>query len=156
MPVINRIADFTADMTAWRHDLHAHPETAFEEHRTADIVARLLESFGIAIERGLARTGVVGTLSGSRPGGGTIALRADMDALPIEEKTGLPHASQHPGRMHACGHDGHTAVLLGAAAVLQGQRDQFTGTIKLLFQPAEEGGCGPERMCEDGVLENPK
>src|SRR3954469_20403578 len=108
MPVINCIADFTADMTAWRQDLHAHPETAFEEHRTADIVARLLDSFGIEVERGIARTGVIGTLTGSRPGDRAIALRADMDALPIEEKTGLPYTSRHSGRMHACGHDGHT------------------------------------------------
>src|SRR5437016_11202806 len=106
MPVINRIADFQAEMAAWRHDIHAHPETAFEERRTADIVARLLESFGIAVERGVATTGVIGTLAGSKPGGGsscvrTIALRADMDALHVHEKTGVPHASTHAGRMHA-------------------------------------------------------
>src|ERR1044071_8279268 len=115
-------------MTAWRHDLHAHPETAFEEDRTADIVARLLESFGIGIERGIARTGVIGTLTGSRPGGRAIALRADMDALPIEEKTGFAHTSQHSGRMHACGHDGHTTMLLGAARYLAETRN-FAGTI---------------------------
>src|SRR3954449_5331382 len=126
MPVVNRIADFQPHMTAWRRDLHAHPETAFEEHRTADIVARLLESFGIAVERGVARTGVIGTLTGSRAGGQAIALRADMDALPIAEKTGLPYVSQHPGRMHACGHDGHTAMLLGAAKYLAETRN-FAG-----------------------------
>src|SRR4051812_30532463 len=127
MPVINRIAGFTADMSAWRHDLHAHPETAFEEHRTADIVAQLLESFGLEVERGIAGTGVIGALTGSRPATGpgdrAIALRADMDALPIEEKTGLPHASLNPGRMHACGHDGHTAMLLGAARYLAETRN---------------------------------
>src|SRR3954447_8317640 len=156
MPIINRIADFTADMTAWRHDLHAHPETAFEEHRTADIVARLLESFGIEIERGIARTGVIGTLTGSRPasrpGGRAIALRADMDALPIEEKTGLPHASIHPGRMHACGHDGHTAMLLGAARYLAETRN-FAGTVHFIFQPAEENAGGARVMIEEGVLD---
>src|SRR5436190_22537233 len=118
MPVINRIADFQAEMAAWRHDLHSHPETAFEERRTADTVARLLTSFGIEIESGVARTGVIGTLRGSSPGDRAIALRADMDALPIEEKNGFDHASRHNGRMHACGHDGHTAMLLGAAKYL--------------------------------------
>src|SRR6185436_1302516 len=118
MPVINRIADFQAEMAAWRHDLHAHPETAFEERRTAEIVARQLESFGMEVERGVARTGVIGTLRGARPGGRAIALRADMDALPIEEKNGFAHVSQNHGRMHACGHDGHTAMLLGAAKYL--------------------------------------
>ncbi|MGD9614555.1 MAG: M20 aminoacylase family protein [Alphaproteobacteria bacterium] len=152
MPVINRIADFQADMTAWRRDLHAHPETAFEEHRTADIVAQLLESFGIAVEPGIARTGVIGTLTGSRPGGRAIALRADMDALPIEEKTGLPHASRHPGRMHACGHDGHTAMLLGAAKYLAETRN-FAGTVYFIFQPAEENEGGARVMIEEGVLD---
>ena len=152
MPVINRIADFQADMTAWRHDLHAHPETAFEEHRTADIVARLLESFGIAVERGIARTGVIGTLTGSRPGGRAIALRADMDALPIEEKTGFAYASQHLGRMHACGHDGHTAMLLGAAKYLAETRN-FAGTVHFIFQPAEENEGGARVMIEEGVLD---
>src|SRR5260370_9527479 len=100
-------------MAEWRHDLHTHPETAFEEHRTAELVARLLESFGIAVERGVARTGIIGTLTGSRGSGRAIALRADMDALPIEEKNAFAHASTHQGRMHACAHDGHTAILLG-------------------------------------------
>jgi len=152
MPVVNRIADFQADMAGWRRDLHAHPETAFEEHRTADIVARLLESFGIAIERGVARTGVIGTLSGSRPGGRAIALRADMDALPIDEKNGFAHASQHHGRMHACGHDGHTAMLLGAAKYLAETRN-FAGTVHFIFQPAEENEGGARVMVEEGVLE---
>ena len=152
MPVINRIADFQAEMAAWRHDLHAHPETAFEEQRTADTVARLLTSFGIEVERGVARTGVIGTLRGSSPGGRAIALRADMDALPIEEKNGFAHASRHHGRMHACGHDGHTAMLLGAAKYLAETRN-FAGTVHFIFQPAEENEGGARLMVEEGVLE---
>src|ERR1044071_5872308 len=152
MPVINRIADFHSEMAAWRHDLHAHPETAFEERRTSDVVARLLESFGIKTARGIARTGVIGTLHGARPGGRAIALRADMDALPIEEKTGLPYVSQHHGRMHACGHDGHTAMLLGAAKYLAETRN-FAGTVHFIFQPAEENEGGARLMVEEGVLE---
>src|SRR5437868_6704282 len=123
MPVINRIADFQTEMSVWRCNLHTHPETAFAEHSTEEVVARLLESFGVAVDRGVARTGVIGTLVGSQPGGRAIALRADMDALPIHEKNGFPHASQHDGRMHACGHDGHTAMLLGAAKYLAETRN---------------------------------
>jgi amidohydrolase len=115
MPIINRIADFHDEMTQWRHQIHAQPETAFEEHKTAGFVAELLESFGISVDRGIAGTGVIGTLEGSAPAGRAIALRADMDALHIDEQNAFPHASQHRGRMHACGHDGHTAMLLGAA-----------------------------------------
>jgi len=152
MPVINRIADFQADMATWRHDIHAHPETAFEERRTADIVAGLLESFGLAVDRGIARTGVIATLQGSRPGGRAIALRADMDALPIHEKNGFAHASQHAGRMHACGHDGHTAMLLGAAKYLAETRN-FAGTVHFIFQPAEENEGGARLMIEEGVLD---
>jgi amidohydrolase len=152
MPVINRIADFQVEMAAWRRDIHAHPETAFEEHRTAEIVARLLQSFGIAVERGVARTGVVGTLVGSRPGGRGIALRADMDALHVHEKTGLPHASKNDGRMHACGHDGHTAMLLGAAKYLAETRN-FAGTVHFIFQPAEENEGGARVMVEEGILD---
>ncbi len=152
MPVINRIADFQAEMAAWRHDIHAHPETAFEERRTADIVARLLESFGIAVDRGVARTGVIGTLEGARPGGRAIALRADMDALPIAEKNGFAHASTHHGRMHACGHDGHTAMLLGAAKYLAETRN-FAGTLHFIFQPAEENEGGARLMVEERVVE---
>jgi amidohydrolase len=152
MPIINRIAEFQADMAAWRHDLHAHPETAFEERRTADTVARLLESFGIAVERGIAGTGVVGTLAGARPGGRAIALRADMDALHVHEKSGVAYASQHAGRMHACGHDGHTAMLLGAARYLAETRN-FAGTVHFIFQPAEENEGGARVMIEEGVLE---
>ncbi|HVC54313.1 MAG TPA: M20 aminoacylase family protein, partial [Stellaceae bacterium] len=152
MPVINRIADFQADMAEWRHDLHAHPETAFEEHRTAEIVARLLQSFGVAVARGVARTGVIGTLAGSRPGGRAIALRADMDALPIAEKNGFAHASTQHGTMHACGHDGHTAMLLGAAKYLAETRN-FAGTVHFIFQPAEENEGGARLMVEEGVLQ---
>ncbi len=151
MPIINRIADFHADMKAWRHDIHAHPEMAFKEHRTADIVARTLESYGIAVHRGLAGTGVVGTL---RAGTGTraIGLRADMDALPIQEKTGCAHASTHDGVMHACGHDGHTTMLLGAARYLAETRN-FDGTVHFIFQPAEENECGGQRMVDDGLFD---
>ncbi|HVC50854.1 MAG TPA: M20 aminoacylase family protein [Stellaceae bacterium] len=151
MPIVNRIADFHADMTAWRRDIHAHPETAFEENRTAARVAELLESFGIAVERGIAKTGVVGTLKGSTPGGRAIALRADMDALHINEKTGAAYASQNDGRMHACGHDGHTAMLLGAARYLAETRN-FAGTIHFIFQPAEENEGGARVMVEEGML----
>jgi len=162
MPVINRIADFQAEMAGWRHDLHTHPETAFEEHRTAELVARLLESFGIAVDRGVARTGVIGTLVGSRPvgsqpggssaGGRSIALRADMDALPIQEKNGFSYASTHAGRMHACGHDGHTAMLLGAAKYLAETRN-FAGTVHFIFQPAEENEGGARLMVEEGIFD---
>jgi hippurate hydrolase len=152
MPVINRIAEFHTDMIQWRHWLHAHPETAFEEHETAERVSDLLESFGIPVDRGLARTGVIGTLRGSVPNGRAIALRADMDALPIEEQNNFPHASQHRGRMHACGHDGHTTMLLGAAKHLAETRN-FAGTIYFVFQPAEENEGGARLMIAEGVLE---
>ena len=151
MPIVNRIADFHAEMTAWRRDLHAHPETAFEEHRTADTVARLLQSFGIEVETGVARTGVIGTLTGAAPAGRAIALRADMDALHIDERTGFDHASQNAGRMHACGHDGHTAMLLGAAKYLAETRN-FAGTVHFIFQPAEENEGGARLMVEEGLL----
>jgi len=155
MPVINRIADFETEMAGWRRDLHTHPETAFEERRTAELVARLLGSFGIAVECGVARSGVIGTLVGSKPGAPAIALRADMDALPIEEKNGFAHASQHHGRMHACGHDGHTAMLLGAAKYLAETRN-FAGTVHFIFQPAEENEGGARLMIEEGVLDRYK
>jgi hippurate hydrolase len=152
VPIINRIADFHADMTAWRHDIHAHPETAFEEHRTAEIVARKLEEFGIEVHRGLAGTGVVGTLRGAHPGSGRIAIRADMDALHVHEKNGFAHASTHQGRMHACGHDGHTTMLLGAARYLAETRN-FAGTVHFVFQPAEENEGGGRAMVEQGLFE---
>ena len=139
-----------ADMTAWRRDLHAHPETAFEERRTSDIVAEKLASFGLEVHRGLAGTGVVAVLrNGAGP---AVAFRADMDALHIAEETNLPHASRHPGRMHACGHDGHTAMLLGAARYLT-ENPVFQGTIVFVFQPAEENEGGGRVMVEDGLFD---
>jgi amidohydrolase len=152
MPIINRIADFHTEMTQWRHQLHTHPETAFEEHDTSAFVAERLESFGIAVTRGIAGTGIVGTLHGSAPGERAIALRADMDALHIHELNQFSHASQQPGRMHACGHDGHTAMLLGAAKHLAETRN-FAGTIHFIFQPAEENEGGARVMIEEGMLD---
>jgi hippurate hydrolase len=146
MPIVNRIADFHADLTAWRRDIHAHPETAFEERRTAEVVATKLAEFG------LAGTGVVGTLRGNRGGGRSVALRADLDALHIHEKNGFAHASKNEGRMHACGHDGHTTMLLGAARYLAETRN-FAGTVHFVFQPAEENEGGARRMIEEGLFE---
>jgi hippurate hydrolase len=151
MPIINRIADFHADLVAWRHDIHAHPETAFEEHRTAEFVAKRLQEFGIEVHRGLAGTGVVGTLKGNSAGDRSIALRADMDALHIHEKNGFDHVSQNQGKMHACGHDGHTTMLLGAARYLAETRN-FVGTVHFVFQPAEENEGGGRVMVEDGLF----
>ena len=139
------------EMTAWRREIHAHPEIAFEEHRTADLVARTLAGLGLAVERGLAGTGVVGTLEGRGPGD-AIALRADMDALPIEEKTDAPHRSTVPGRMHACGHDGHVAMLLGAARHLAASRG-FAGKVHFVFQPAEENEGGGRVMVTEGLFD---
>ena len=152
MPAINRIADFHAEMAEWRHQIHSHPETAFEEHKTAELVSRLLQSFGLSVDPGIARTGVIGTLKGSVPSDRAIALRADMDALHIEEQNEFPHTSQDRGRMHACGHDGHTAMLLGAAKHLSETRN-FAGTIHFVFQPAEENEGGARLMIEEGILE---
>jgi amidohydrolase len=152
MPIVNRIADFQEDLAAWRHEIHAHPETAFEETRTAEFVAQRLHDFGIAVHRGLAGTGVVGTLTGSRPGTRAIALRADMDALHIQERNGVDYASQNPGKMHACGHDGHTTMLLGAARYLAETRN-FAGTVHFVFQPAEENEGGGRVMVEQGLFE---
>ena len=152
MPVINRIAAIHDEMTAWRRDIHAHPELGFEEERTAAVVAEKLESFGIQVHRGLAKTGVVGTLEGA-PGEGAIALRADMDALPIlEGNDGVDYRSTNDGTMHACGHDGHTTMLLGAARYLAETRN-FAGTVYFVFQPAEEGLGGGEAMVKDGLFE---
>ncbi len=150
MPVINRIADFHDDMTAWRRDLHAHPETAFEEKRTSDIVAAKLEEFGIDIHRGLAETGVVGTLTTGE--GPVIGLRADMDALDVEELNDFDYKSTHNGKMHACGHDGHTTMLLGAARYLAETRN-FKGTVHFIFQPAEENEGGGRVMIQEGLFE---
>lgn len=138
------------EMTEWRRDIHQHPELKFEENRTSDLVAAKLEEFGIEIHRGLAKTGVVGTIrNGDGP---SIGLRADMDALPLEEKNTFKHASSNPGKMHACGHDGHTAMLLGAAKHLAASKN-FKGTVNLIFQPAEEGGGGGELMIKEGLFE---
>ncbi|HWK43437.1 MAG TPA: M20 aminoacylase family protein [Stellaceae bacterium] len=152
MPINNRIAAFHPEITAWRRALHAHPEICYEEKWTSDFVAKKLEEFGIEVHRGLAGTGVVGTLKGNRPGKAAIGLRADMDALPMTEKNTFDHASQIPGRMHACGHDGHTAMLLGAAKYLAETRN-FAGTVQFIFQPAEEGGAGARKMIEEGLFE---
>jgi hippurate hydrolase len=152
MAVINRIAEWQEELTAWRRDLHAHPELAFEEVRTAAFVAEKLRAFGVdEVHTGIAGTGVVGVL---RSGGGSrsVALRCDMDALPIAERTGAAHASRIPGKMHACGHDGHTTMLLGAARYLAETR-RFDGTVYLIFQPAEEGRGGSKRMIEEGLFE---
>lgn len=137
------------DMTEWRRDIHAHPETAFEENRTSALVADLLKSFGLEVHSGLAGTGVVGVLKNGD--GPAIGLRADMDALHIEEQTGLDYASTHPGKMHACGHDGHTAMLLGAAKHLAVSK-AFLGTVVFIFQPAEEGEGGAKVMVEEGLF----
>ena len=136
---------------AIRRDIHRHPELAFDEHRTAELVAQKLEAWGYAVERGLGGTGVVGRLVRGK-GARRLGLRADMDALPIDEATGLPYASAHAGVMHACGHDGHTAMLLAAAQHLA-ERGRFDGTLNLIFQPAEEGGGGALRMMDDGLFE---
>jgi amidohydrolase len=155
MPIVNRIADLQNDIKAWRHDLHAHPELLYDVHRTAASVAEKLKAFGCdEVVTGLGRTGVVGVIRGNRPAGvgQVIGLRADMDALPIEEAGNLPYKSTVPGKMHACGHDGHTAMLLGAARYLADTRN-FAGTAVVIFQPAEEGGGGGRAMVQDGLME---
>jgi hippurate hydrolase len=152
MPVIERIAQYQDELVAIRHDLHAHPEIGFEEVRTSGIVANLLESWGITVHRGLGGTGIVGELRGKHDSNRRIGLRADMDALPIHEETGLPYASKNPGVMHACGHDGHTTILLGAARYLAETRD-FAGTAVFVFQPAEEGLGGARAMLKDGLFQ---
>ena len=150
LPVIDRIAEFHADMTAWRRRLHAHPETAFEERRTAGFVAAKLGEFGIQVDRGLAVTGVVGTIEGGD--GPAIGLRADMDALGVSEANDFAHRSTAGGKMHACGHDGHAAMLLGAARYLAETR-RFKGTVHFIFQPAEEIEGGGRVMIEDGLFD---
>ena len=142
-------------LIAVRRDLHAHPELAFEEVRTAGVVAKELARMGIAHETGIAQTGVVGIINGGRPGP-VLAIRADMDALPIQERTNLPWASTKPGLMHACGHDIHTTTLLGVAEVLHKIAPSLAGTVKLIFQPAEEAIGGAEQMIAAGVLDSPK
>jgi hippurate hydrolase len=154
MPVINRIAEFTDEIAAWRQDFHAHPEILYEVERTAGIVADKLKAFGCdEVVTGIGRTGVVGIINGrANTSGRTIGLRADMDALPVTERTGKPYASTVQGKMHACGHDGHTAMLLGAAKYLAETRN-FDGRIAVIFQPAEEGGAGGKAMLQDGLVE---
>ena len=151
MPIPPPIAALAAEMTAWRRDIHAHPELGFQERRTADLVAAQLETFGLEVHRGIGKTGVVGVL---RAGGSarSVGLRADMDALPIDEANTFSHRSRNLGRMHACGHDGHTAMLLGAARYLA-QTRAFDGTVHFIFQPAEEGLGGAKAMLDDGLFE---
>ncbi len=153
MPTINRFADLHEEITAWRRDIHENPELQFDVHRTAGLVAAKLREFGCdEVVEGIGKTGVVGVIRGKGEGGRVVGLRADMDALPIEEQTGAPHASRVPGKMHACGHDGHTAMLLGAAKYLSETRN-FAGTAVVIFQPAEEGGGGGREMVNDGMME---
>src|SRR4051812_33258712 len=157
MPIVNRIADLHGEITAWRHDIHAHPELLYDVHRTAATVTEKLKSFGCdEVVTGIGRTGVVGVIRGHKtnPGAETkvIGLRADMDALPILEANNVPYKSTVPGKMHACGHDGHTSMLLGAALYLAETRN-FAGTAVVIFQPAEEGGGGGRAMVQDGMME---
>ena len=150
MSVDPRIAGLLQEMTAWRRDIHAHPELGFQEQRTSDLVASRLASFGIEVHRGIGKTGVVGVLrSGSSKK--SVGLRADMDALPIQEANSFEYRSRNDGRMHACGHDGHTTMLLGAAKVLA-ETKKFEGTVNFIFQPAEEGIGGAKAMVEDGLF----
>jgi hippurate hydrolase len=154
MPIVNRIADLHGEIIAWRRDIHAHPELLFDVHRTAASVAEKLKAFGCdEVVTGLGRTGVVGVIRGCKGGGSrVIGLRADMDGLPITEANDLPYKSTVPGKMHACGHDGHTAMLLGAARYLTETRN-FAGTAVVIFQPAEEGGGGGREMVTDGMMD---
>ncbi|MGF1561554.1 MAG: M20 aminoacylase family protein [Geminicoccaceae bacterium] len=153
MPLIEAICAQHDELTAWRRDFHKHPELGYQEERTAGLVAERLRQFGCDdVITGMAGTGVVGVIHGKEAGKGDgVGLRADMDALPIVEETGLPYASIHQGKMHACGHDGHTTMLLGAARYLAATRD-FAGTVYAIFQPAEEGGAGGERMVQEGLF----
>jgi amidohydrolase len=154
MPIINRVADMADEIAVWRRDFHENPELLFDVHRTAGIVADKLREFGCEeVVTGIGRTGVVGVIHGrTNSSGKVIGIRADMDALPLEEMTDVPHKSKVPGKMHACGHDGHTAILLGAAKYLAETRN-FDGTVVLIFQPAEEGGGGGNEMVKDGMME---
>jgi len=154
MPIKNRMAEMHSEITAWRRDIHAHPEILYETHRTAALVADKLREFGCdEVVTGIGRTGVVGVIRGKTDTkGAVIGLRADMDALPMQEQTGLDYASTIDGAMHACGHDGHTAMVLGAAKYLSETRN-FDGTAVVIFQPAEEGGMGGKAMCDDGMMD---
>jgi amidohydrolase len=151
MPILEPLIALKPEMTEWRRDFHAHPEIGFEEVRTSGIVAEKLESWGIQVHRGIGKTGVVGVLRGRYPGNRSIGLRADMDALPMPELNEFAHRSTYPAAMHACGHDGHTAMLLGTAKHLAATRD-FSGTVHFIFQPAEEGLTGALAMVEDGLF----
>ncbi len=153
MPTINRLAEMHDEITAWRRDFHEYPEVLYETHRTSEKVAEILTEIGVNdVTRGVGRTGVVGVIRGRNGGAGkSIALRADMDALPMNEETGKEYASKNEGAMHACGHDGHTAILLGTAKYLAETRN-FDGTVVLVFQPAEEGGAGAKAMIDDGLF----
>jgi amidohydrolase len=152
MPIVNRVADLHGEITAWRREMHAHPELLYDVQQTAASVAEKLKSFGCDdVVPGIGRTGVVGVIKGRKTGSKVVGMRADMDALPLEEETGLPYKSTVPGKMHACGHDGHTAMLLGAAKYLAETRN-FAGTAVVIFQPAEEGGAGGEAMVKDGLM----
>ncbi|HEU0222327.1 MAG TPA: M20 aminoacylase family protein [Paracoccaceae bacterium] len=154
MPVINRIAEFHPEITAWRRHLHQNPELLYETHKTASFVAAKLREFGCdEVVEGIGRTGVVGLIRGRANGSGRVlGLRSDMDALPITERRDIAHKSQNPGVMHACGHDGHSAMLLGAAKYLAETRN-FDGAVAVIFQPAEEGGAGGKAMVDDGMME---
>src|SRR6201987_586828 len=157
MPIVNRVADLQPDIQAWRRDIHEHPELLYDVHRTAAFVADRLREFGCdEVVTGIGKTGVVGVINGKKPAGNgdlkVIGLRADMDALPIEEETNVPYASKTPGKMHACGHDGHTAMLLGAARYLAETRN-FAGNAVVIFQPAAEGGGGAKAMINDGRMD---
>ncbi len=152
MPIINRIADFAEDMTTWRRHLHTIPELSFDCPKTAAFIKERLQEFGVdEIHEGIAQTGIVAIINGNGEGP-TVGLRADFDALPIEEDTGVEYASTHPGKMHACGHDGHTAMLLGAAKYMVETRN-FSGRVALIFQPAEEDGGGAQVMCQEGMMD---
>jgi hippurate hydrolase len=152
MPIVNRVADLHNEITQWRRDFHTHPELRFDVHHTAGSVTEKLKSFGCdEVVSGIGRTGVVGVIRGRKAGTKVVGMRADMDALPLEEETGLPYKSTIPGKMHACGHDGHMAMLLGAAKYLAETRN-FAGTAVVIFQPAEEGGAGALAMIKDGLI----
>jgi amidohydrolase len=153
MPILNRAAELHAEIREWRRELHRRPEILFDVHETAAFVSEKLKAFGCdEVVTGIGRTGVVGLIRGSRGAGACVGLRADLDALPLEEASGKPYASTIPGRMHACGHDGHTAMLLGAAKYLAETRN-FAGTVAVIFQPAEEGGGGGNEMVKEGLME---
>jgi amidohydrolase len=152
MPINNRIAELHDDMQTWRHDIHKHPELCFEEVRTAQVVAEKLREWGLEVHEGIGVTGLVGVLKGQGNSTRTIGIRADMDALPLQELTGCEYQSIYDGKMHACGHDGHTAILLGAAKYMSETRN-FDGTVHFIFQPAEEGGGGGDAMVKDGLFE---